>query len=325
MSFGSPLLLLALLALPLLVLAYVLLRRRPARYPVRFTNLDVLATVAAGTTSWRRHAGALLFLLALAALLVGFARPQMNRLTDREEATVVLVVDVSGSMMAKDVKPTRLEAAQAAVRKFIDGLPPRFQVGLVSFSELAEVVAPATDDHDFVQESLSYLYPQRGTAIGDGLGRAVQVVRAAPNAAADGPGREAEPPAAILLLSDGAQTVGTLTPLQGAQRAKSYGIKVFTVALGTPEGEIELERFGFTRVIPVPPDPATLRRIATTTGGRLYEAKSAADLTAVYERLGSLVSQVERKQEVTAWFLGAGLVLLLAAGALGVATFPRLP
>jgi Ca-activated chloride channel family protein len=107
MSFGSPLFLLALLALPLLALAYVLLRRRPARYPVRFTNLDVLATVAAGTTSWRRHAGALLFLLALAALLVGFARPQMNRLTDREEATVVLVVDVSGSMMAKDVKPTR--------------------------------------------------------------------------------------------------------------------------------------------------------------------------------------------------------------------------
>jgi len=325
MSFGSPLLLLALLALPALAAAYVLLRRRPARYPVRYTNLDVLAAVAGGTTFWRRHAGALLFLLALAALLVGFARPQANRLTDREEATVVLVIDVSGSMMAKDVKPTRLEAAQASIRDFIGGLPPRFQVGLVAFSELAEVVAPATDDHAFVIDSLSYLYPQRGTAIGDGLGRAVQVVRAAPNAAVAGPGRKAEPPAAILLLSDGAQTVGELTPLQGAQRAKSYGIPVFTVALGTPEGEIELERFGFTRVIPVPPDPASLRQIATVTGGRLYEAKSAGDLTAVYEQLGSLVSQVERKQEVTAWFLAGGLVLLLAAGAVGVATFPRLP
>ncbi|HXH89143.1 MAG TPA: VWA domain-containing protein [Gaiellaceae bacterium] len=325
MSFGSPLLLLALLVLPALAAGYYLLRRRPARYPVRYTNLDVLATVAAGTTSWRRHAGALLFLLALAALLVGFARPKLNRLADREEATVVLVIDVSGSMMAKDVKPTRLEAAQAAVTQFIDGLPPRFQVGLVAFSELAEVAAPATDDHTFVIDSLAYLFPQRGTAIGDGLGRAVQVVRAAPNAASPGPGREAEPPAAILLLSDGTQTVGTLTPLQGAQRAKSFGIKVFTVALGTPEGEIELERFGFTRVIPVPPDPATLRQIATVTGGRPYEAKSAADLTAVYEQLGSLVSKVERKEEVTAWFLGGGLVLLLAAGALGVATFPRLP
>ena len=325
MSFGSPLLLLALLALPLLALAYFLLRRRPARYPVSFTNLDVLATVAAGTTSWRRHVGALLFLLALAALLVGFARPKVNRLTDREEATVVLLIDVSGSMMAKDVKPTRLEAAQAAVKQFIDRLPPRFQVGLVAFSELAEVVAPATDDHDFVIDSLSYLYPQRGTAIGDGLGRAVQVVRAAPNAAASGPGREAEPPAAILLLSDGAQTVGELTPLQGAQRAKSYGIRVFTVALGTPEGEIELERFGFTRVIPVPPDPTTLARVASVTGGRAYEARSAADLTSVYDRLDSLVSKVERREEVTAWFLAGGLVLLLAAGAIGAATFPRLP
>ena len=123
MSFEAPLLLLGLLALPALVAAYVLLRRRSARYPVRYTNLDVLASVAAGTGSWRRHAGAVLFLLAVAALLVGFARPQLNRLTDREEATVVLVVDVSGSMMAKDVKPTRLEAAQASIRRFIDGSP----------------------------------------------------------------------------------------------------------------------------------------------------------------------------------------------------------
>ena len=327
MSFGAPLLLLTLLALPLIVLGYWWLQRRPARYAVRYTNLDVLAGVAASSRSWHRHAGLALFLLALAALLVGFARPSMARLADREEATVVLVVDVSGSMQAKDVAPTRLEAAQDVMRQFIERLPPRFQVGLVAFSEQAEVVAPATDDHDFVTDSISYLYPQRGTNIGDAIARAVQVVRSAPTRPAE-PGAsrvEKQTPAVILLLSDGSQTVGLLSPLQGAQRAKSFKIPVYTVALGTPEGIIELDRFGVTRVIPVPPDAATLRQIASTTGGRAYEAKSVAGLNEAYERLGSLVSKVERQQEVTVGFLAGGLVLLLAAAAVGALTFPRLP
>ena len=324
MSFGSPLLLLTLLALPLIVLGYVWLRRRPARYAVRYTNLDVLAGVAASSRSWRRHAGLALFLLALAALLVGFARPSMTRLADREEATVVLVVDVSGSMQAKDVAPTRLEAAQDVMRQFIEKLPPRFQVGLVAFSEQAEVVAPATDDHDFVIDSISYLYPQRGTNIGDAIARAVQVVRAAPVTPAEpGAKKEKQAPAAILLLSDGSQTVGLLSPLQGAQRAKSFKIPVYTVALGTPEGLIELNRFGVNRVIPVPPDAATLRQIASTTGGKAYEAKSVAGLNEAYEKLGSLVSKVERDEEVTVAFLAVGLVLLLAAAAVARADVPE--
>ncbi|MBA2333068.1 MAG: VWA domain-containing protein [Actinobacteria bacterium] len=326
MSFGSPFLLLTLLALPLLVLGFLWLQRRPARYAVRYTNLDVLAGVAASSRSWRRHAGLALFLLALAALLVGFARPSVTRLADREEATVVLVVDVSGSMQAKDVAPTRLEAAQAVMRQFIDRLPPRFQVGLVAFSEQPEVVAPATDDHPFVVDSISYLYPQRGTNIGDAIARAVQVVRAAPTRPSEpGVKPEKQAPAAILLLSDGSQTVGLLSPLQGAQRAKSFKIPVYTVALGTPEGSIELNRFGVNRVIPVPPDAATLRQIASTTGGRAYEAQSVAGLNEAYESLGSLVSKVQRDQEVTVAFLGIGTVLLLAAAAVGALTFPRLP
>ena len=250
----------------------------------------------------------------------------MTRLADREEATVVLVVDVSGSMQAKDVAPTRLEAAQDVMRQFIEKLPPRFQVGLVAFSEQAEVVAPATDDHDFVIDSISYLYPQRGTNIGDAIARAVQVVRAAPVTPAEpGAKQEKQAPAAILLLSDGSQTVGLLSPLQGAQRAKSFKIPVYTVALGTPEGLIELNRFGVNRVIPVPPDAATLRQIASTTGGKAYEAKSVAGLNEAYEKLGSLVSKVERDEEVTVAFLAVGLVLLLAAAAVGALTFPRLP
>jgi Ca-activated chloride channel family protein len=319
-SFGTPLLLFGLLLLPLLVLGYVLMQRRPGRYAVRYTNLDVLASVAASTYSWRRHVGMAVFLLALTALLVGFARPKITRMANREEATIVLVIDVSGSMSAKDVKPTRLEAAQVVVREFLHDLPKKFQVGVVSFSEQAEVLTPATDDRDLATYAINYLYPQRGTAIGDGLARGVEVARAA---SPRGPTRNR--PAAILLLSDGSQTEGVLLPLEGAARAKSFGIPIYTIALGTPDGVVEFNRFGTSRIIPVPPDPTTLKAIASQTGGRFYEAESVGDLREAYERLGSLVSKVERKQEVTYAFLGTGIVLLLAAAAIGVVTFPRLP
>jgi Ca-activated chloride channel homolog len=302
------------------VLGYRRLERRPSKYAVRYTNLDVLAGVVESTRSWRRHAGLALFLLALATLLVGFARPSVDRLADREEATIVLVIDVSGSMQAEDVEPTRLEAAQKVVREFMQGLPKRFQVGVVAFSETAEVAAPATDDRQLAADAIDYLYPQRGTAIGDGIARGVEVARAA-----DAGGAGTERPAAILLLSDGSQTEGLLLPLEGAARAKSFKIPVYTVALGTPEGIVEFNRFGGTRIIPVPPDPATLRQIATTTGGKFYEAESLGDLREAYDKMGSLVSKVERKQEVTYAFVAAGLVLLLAAAAIAVVTFPRLP
>ncbi len=289
----------------------------------------MLAGVVESTRSWRRHAGLALFLLALAALLVGFARPSMTRLADREEATVVLVIDVSGSMQAEDVEPTRLAAAQAVVRDFMKGLPKRFRVGVVSFSETAEVAAPATEDRQLAIDAIDYLYAQRGTAIGDGIARGVEVAREA-EIGQDGTdvGTKAETedrPAAILLLSDGSQTEGILLPLEGAARAKSFKIPVYTIALGTPEGVVEFNRFGGTRIIPVPPDPATLRQIAVQTGGRFYEAESVGDLREAYEKMGSLVSKVERKQEVTFAFLAGGLLLMLAAAAVAVVTFPRLP
>jgi Ca-activated chloride channel family protein len=320
LSFANPFLLLGLLLLPPLVLLYRRLQARPTKYAVRYTNLDVLAGVVDSTPSWRRHVGLVLFLLALASLLVGFARPSVNRLADREEATIVLVIDVSGSMQAEDVDPTRLEAAQKVVREFMKGLPKRFQVGVVAFSETAEVAAPATEDRQLAIDAIDYLYPQRGTAIGDGIARGVEVARAA-----DAGQRGTDRPAAILLLSDGSQTEGLLLPLEGAARAKSFKIPVYTIALGTPEGVVEFNRFGGTRIIPVPPDPATLRQIAATTGGRFYEAETVGDLREAYDKMGSLVSKVKRKQEVTYGFVAGGLVLLLAAAAIGVVTFPRLP
>lgn len=320
MRFGSPLFLLGLSLLIGVVLAYVFVGRRRNRYAVRFTNLDVLASVVESRTSWRRHVPLALFLLALTALLVGVARPNMVRTVNQPVATVVLVIDTSGSMFAEDVRPTRLEAAQKVVRDFVLDLPERYRVGVVAFSGQAELVAPVTEDHEIAVESLSYLFPQRGTAIGDALARAVQVGREATAGAPPG-----ERAITIVLLSDGTQTEGFLGPLQGAQRAKSFGIPVFTVALGTPGGVIERTRWGETQIIPVPPDRITLRQIAVATDGKYFEAASADRLRESYERLGSLVSKVERRQEVTHFFVGAGIAFLLAAMVVSALAFPRLP
>ena len=320
LSFATPWLLLGLLLLPLLVLAYRRLERRPSSTPSATRTSMCSRASSAARAPGAATRGLALFLLALATLLVGFARPSMMRLADREEATIVLVIDVSGSMQAEDVPPTRLEAAQRVVRGFLKDLPKRFKVGVVAFSETAEVAAPATDDRQLAIDAIDYLYPQRGTAIGDAIARGVEVARAADT----GEGGVARP-AAIVLLSDGSQTEGILLPQEGAARAKSFKIPVYAVALGTPEGIVEFNRFGGTRIIPVPPDPATLRQIATSTGGHFYEAENVDDLRDAYDKMGSLVSKVERKQEVTFAFLAGGLVLLLAAAAVAVVTFPRLP
>ena len=320
MRFASPLLLLGLLLLAAVVTAYLYVGRRRNRYAVSFTNLDVLASVVESTRSWRRHVPLALFLLALTALLIGVAQPSMMRTVNQPVSTVILVIDTSGSMFAEDVQPTRLEAAQDVVRDFVLDLPERYRVGVVAFSGHSELVAPVTDEHEIAVEALDYLFPQRGTAIGDALARAVDVGR---TATAGAPPEERT--ITIVLLSDGTQTEGVLGPLQGAQRAKSFGIPVFTVALGTPEGVIERTRWGESQIIPVPPDRITLRQIAAATGGKYFEADNADRLRESYERLGSLVSKVERRQEVTHFFVGAGAAFLLAAMVASALVLPRLP
>lgn len=267
MSFGRPLLLLALLAIPVAVALWLLAERRRARYAVAFTNLAVLASVAGGR-SWRRHAPPLLFLLALATLCVAVARPRVDTMIPNDQATVVLVVDVSRSMEAKDVKPTRLGAAQAAVRTFLDRVPKRVRVGLIIFSGDAQLATPPTADHDLVREAvddIDYFQGYGGTAIGDALALAVDVGnRAVGNPASAGPEVIGYTPGSstrsfapmrlaaaaapqrlvsILFLSDGKQTRGLLTPQEGADRAKAARIPVYTVALGTPNGT--LDAFGF--------------------------------------------------------------------------------
>ena len=345
MSFAHPLLLLTLLALPAAVAVYVLAEGRRMRYAIRFTNLDVLAGVVAGR-AWRRYIPPALFLLALTALCVGVARPQRETLVPRDRATVVLVVDVSRSMEAKDVKPTRIGAAQAALRLFLDRVPKRLQVGLIAFAGEPAVATPPTADHQLVREALDTIrwYPAfGGTAIGDALAAAVrlgqQAVTGRNGNLASG-GSAAAPAAArgavsILFLSDGAQTRGDLEPLQGADRAKSAGIPVYTVALGTPEGTLDfpggpggfptLDPNAQGRRVPVPPDPATLRAIADRTGGEFFAARSAESLQAAYKHLGSRLGRKPGRDEITYGFLAAAAGLLVAAGLLSAAWSPRLP
>jgi Ca-activated chloride channel family protein len=330
MRFEWPLALLALLVVPLAAAAYVWAQRRPSRYALAFPNLDVLATVVDRSGAWRRWIPPAVFLLALAALCIGLARPHVDVMTDREQATIMLAIDSSGSMLAEDVEPTRLEAAQAAVRSFLDGLPPKFRVGMVTFAAETEVVAPPTTDRELVLSALDFLAPLRGTALGDAVARAAEEARDSVGPQRDGrlasvttaPAPSGErPPAAVLLLSDGFQTAGLLEPLDGAARARELGIPVYTIALGTDEGIVD---FGF-RQIPVPPDRDTLRQIAQETNGRYFDAPTADALKAAYAELGSLLAQEPGEDEATFAFLAAAGALALLAAALSAVWFSRIP
>jgi Ca-activated chloride channel family protein len=341
MSFGHPLLLLTLLLLPIAALVYLWLERRPAKYAMTFTNMDVLAAVAGGR-SLRRYVPPALALLALAALCVALARPHRTTLVASDRATVVLVIDVSGSMRATDVKPSRLAAAQNAVRTFLKKVPHNVRVALIAFAGDPQVAAPPTTDLDVVRQgldSLGYYSGYGGTAIGDALAAAVDLVKPQnPNGtqtiAYTTIANAKKSPVSILFLSDGHQTRGLLQPLEGADRAKAAGIPVYTIALGTPNGVLTRPPGGFgggggpgfgPSQIPVPPDPDTLRQVAQTTGGKFFDARSAKALESAYSHLGSVVARAKGKRETTNEFLGLAAILLVAAAAFSALVAPRMP
>jgi Ca-activated chloride channel homolog len=345
MTFATPLALLALLLIPLVILALVLAKRRRIRYAIRYPALDVLAGVVERERRGRWIPAALL-LLALTALLLGAAKPMARVPVPRDQATVMLVIDVSGSMNADDVEPTRIEAAQRAASRFLDRLPDRFQVGLITFSSEAETLVPPTTDRDAVRAALETLRANGGTAMGDGLARALDMVesarqeagasRAGPpttnGSAGAGPGsttpgteRPSVPPAVTLLLSDGANSAGG-DPFVQAERARELGVPVYTIALGTAGGVLrQPNAFGGVRVQPVPPDPDSLARIAETSNGRFFQAPTSENLTAVYDSLGSRIGFRTEEREVTVAFAAAGLLLLAAAGVLRARRAARLP
>jgi Ca-activated chloride channel family protein len=297
------------------------------RYAVRFTNVDLLANVVAESPRWRRWVPPALFLGALAALLFATARPQLTQEVPREEASVVLAMDVSRSMQATDVQPSRLAAARSAANRFLDRVPETFRVGLVTFSDGAQVVVAPTDDHALVRQSLDGLAADGGTAIGNAIALGTELRQARLIAERDESEPEDEQPALImLLLSDGSPSPDTMDPIDAAQKAKAAGIPVYTIALGTDGGTIELtDEFGFSQTVEVPPDREILSQIARITGGAAFSAPTEQALEAVYERLGSSIGYAEEQREVTAWFAAGGIVLLIVGGGLSALWFNRLP
>ncbi|MEV0995777.1 VWA domain-containing protein [Nonomuraea sp. NPDC050202] len=314
MSLLAPVWLLLLIPVALLAVTYVImaLRGRTA-YAVRFTNLDLLDKVAPRRPGWRRHVPAAALLLMFALLVVGFARPTAEVQVPRERATIMVAFDVSASMGATDVSPNRFEAAKQAARQFVQGLPERFNLGLVSFSSAASVAVPPTTDRPAVLSALDRLSMDSGTAIGEAVFSSLEAIAALDS-------EEEAPPAHIVLLSDGANTSGR-TVNDAAAEATSRGIPVTTIAYGTPDGTISLSG----REVPVPVDGPALRGLAESAGGGFYEAASGDELQAVYEDIGTSVGYRTEQQEVWQWFVGAGLIFALIAAAASMLWFSRLP
>jgi Ca-activated chloride channel homolog len=298
MTFGSPVLLLTLLVVPASLALLIVVNRRPARSAVTYTNVDLLAGIVTGERRWRYWLPAALLLLALATAAAAAARPHARWTSVERHSSVVLLVDVSGSMSARDVEPTRLEAAVTAMRTFLDRVPKSVDVGLVQFSTEAEVLERPSADRSLVRESLNYLFPEAGTAIGDAIASSVRLVR--------GKG-------AIVLLSDGKQTQGVITPSAGAAKAKAAGVPVDTVALGTMHGVLGYGPFARR----VAPDGPLMKKIARTTGGRTATAHDSKELTAFYRTVGSSLSTEKRTRDIASWFAVAAAVLLAGAVLLG--------
>jgi Ca-activated chloride channel family protein len=319
MTFTWPLVLIALAAVPVLVALYIDRDRRRVASQAEFGNPDLLPNVVDREPGRLRYLPPLIMLVALVFLIVGVARPHATVSVPREEATIVLAMDVSRSMKATDVEPTRLDAARIAAKTFLDEVPEKFRVGVVSFATRAAVGVAPTEDRELVVTALDTLAAGEGTAIGDAVALSLQVGQP------EEEGAEV-PPRAIVLLSDGARDGGQIEPADAAQQAKQRGVPVYSVLVGTPDGVVEEELTGgFRRIIRVPPNPETLEQVAATSGGAFFAAPDAEGLSRVYEELGSRLGTREQDREITDVFAAIAAALLLVAATTSVVLFRRVP
>lgn len=354
MTFADPILLLGLLLVPAAVVVYRLVQRRRSRYAVRFTNVDLLGNLVPRTPAWRRHVPPTFYVVAIAALVLALARPSMAVQIPREEATIILTLDVSGSMMATDVSPTRLSAAQQAANAFVDQLPAGVKVGLVAFSTAPRVLVAPTTDRTAVHDGIATLRARGGTALGDAITTSLEAAgldvssvstnpgatpsadpsasaapsaSAGPSAGSSGePGAQDAPVIATVLLSDGKNSTGEMEPLPAAEVAAALGVPVYTIALGTADGVVTVpDERGVLHTLNVPPDTETLAAIAETTGGRAFEAPTATDLAEIYASLGSRIGYTTEEREVTQWFAAGALLLVVAGAGLAAHWFNRFP
>jgi Ca-activated chloride channel homolog len=317
-TFRWPFVLLALLAIPLLLIVYAVRERRRARAVARFGNPALMPNLVKEKPRWRRHLVPVIMLLALASLLVGAARPQRPVLADKRAATIVLAIDSSRSMSATDVKPNRLIAAKAAARTLVKALPLDGRVGVVAFTRSVYVLNAPTDDRSVITGSLNALAIGGGTAIGDAIAQSQKLVAQDSSAKADTSGR---PAAAIVLLSDGSSTEGKIGPIAAATAAKKAGTPVYTVSLGTAGGTIKDPATGGTTS--VAPDPKALAAIAKAGGGLSYTARNAAQLQSVYKTIGKKVGTEQKEQDLGVGFIGLATVLLLGTTGLSLRWFRR--
>jgi Ca-activated chloride channel homolog len=304
-----------LLGVAAVVVWYVLVQRQRRQYAVRFTNVDLLASVAPKRPGWRRHVAAAALLLTLAALVFAWARPTWPVKVPRERATVVLAIDVSTSMAARDIDPTRIRAARDAAANFVEGAPKRFRIGLVAFSGVARVTVPPTRDHTRVERAIQNLELSDRTAIGEGIFASLEAVNDVPR-----PEQGRRPEARVVVLSDGDTNSGRSND-QAAAAADRRGVPVSTIAFGTEDGVVTVQG----ETIPVTVNREALQQIADATGGKFFDAQSAEQLRSVYADLGTAISEREERRPVTGWFIGAGVLLAFVGSATALAWTSRLP
>lgn len=312
LAFLDPERLLILLVIPLLVAAYIFATRRKNRRGMRFTNTSMLDVVVPKQSQWRRHLAVALSLLSLITLTAAFARPKTQVDVPRERATVVLVIDASQSMQATDVQPNRLAAAKTAAREFVQQLPEKYNVSVVSMAGSASILVPPTIAHNTVENAINSIQLQDSTAIGEGIAAGLRALQQAPK---DPNNPDSVAPGAIVLLSDGSNTVGR-APQQAAAEAKAAEVPVYTIAYGTENGYVDLDG----KREPVPVDHEEMQQVAQLSGGEYFAAATANQLKTVYENIGSAVGYEKADREVTSRFAGYGLALavLAALGAISL-------
>jgi Ca-activated chloride channel family protein len=311
MSFQSPVWLLALLVIAALVAFYVVLQLRRKAYAARFTNVALLGSIVPKRPGWRRHLAFAVVALGLATLVISLAVPSTKVRVPRERATVVMAVDVSLSMQAKDIEPDRFRAMQKAAKEFVDVLPGRINLGLVSFAGTATNLVPPTTDRAQVVNAIDHLDLAESTAIGEAIFTSLTAIENFQSTIDTA--TEDVPPARIVLLSDGYNTVGR-ADTQAIDAARAAGVPVSTIAFGTDYGTLDLEG----ETVPVPVDRTTLKAIADDTGGSYSEAASAAELEQVYADLGSQIGYTTEPKDVSYWFVRGGVLLALIGACLSL-------
>jgi Ca-activated chloride channel family protein len=317
-SFAEPLALLALLGLPLLALFYAIEQRNRRAAAAAFAEPAVQPSVAPIRPGWRRHAPMIAAALALAVLILAAAKPERTVAVPVERASIVLATDVSGSMTATDLKPSRLVAAKRAARKFVDQVPKRVNIGVLAFNGTPTVLHSPTRDREAVLAAIDGMTPSGATATGEAIAAGTQMLRPS------GARSRRRPPAALLLLSDGTSTRGR-DPIEQARAARRLGVRVYTVTLGTQEGTITTKRQdGSTVTRPVPPDPQSLQEIARVSRGKSFTASTSDQLSEIYETLGSELGHKKEKRQITSVFAGGGLILLLTGIAMSMRFFGRI-